>query len=141
MFVFLQIWMIAKANHVSTMQLVTMKSTHLPVNVPLDGLGNYVIQVNANKKYNLPNIFQNHKNWISFKMHFFISLSQMWMIVKTTNVKIMQYATMESIHSAVNAPLDGLENFVNQVTKFRNIKNPCLYANEVRGIKIIQNLC
>ena len=65
----------------------------------------------------------------------------MWMTVKTTNVKMMQHATMESMHLAVNVPLDGLENFVIQVTKFRNIKNPCLYANEVRGIKIIQNLC
>ena len=39
--------MIAKAILVSMMLLVKMETAHLLVNVPLDGLGNFVIQVNA----------------------------------------------------------------------------------------------
>ena len=41
--------MIAKTNHVSIVGLAMMESTHLPANVPLDGLGSFAIQVNEKK--------------------------------------------------------------------------------------------
>ena len=39
----------------------------------------------------------------------------MWMNAKTTVVKTMQHAMMESLHIAVNVPLDGMGPIVNQV--------------------------
>ena len=39
----------------------------------------------------------------------------MWMNAKATIVKIMQLASMESIHIAANVPLDGVGLTVNQV--------------------------
>ena len=49
-------WMIAKANLVSTMPLVKMETAHLLVNVPLDGLENFVIQVNAHEILSPPSV-------------------------------------------------------------------------------------
>ena len=42
-------WTNAKANHVSTMQLVMMMSTDSAANVHLDGVEHFVILVNAEK--------------------------------------------------------------------------------------------
>ena len=48
-FIFIKMWTNAKANHVSTMQLVMMMSTDSAANVHLDGVEHFVILVNAKK--------------------------------------------------------------------------------------------